>query len=60
MSVKCFQKKIYGVCGQGLKLGWSCGPSLPKLLSDHQIVLSGGPGIYWKLLTIKKQYFDIS
>ena len=33
---------------QGSKLGWSCGPSLPKLLSDHQIVLGGGPVVYWK------------
>ena len=33
---------------QGSKLGWSCGPSLPKLQSDHQIVLSGGPVVYWK------------
>ena len=33
---------------QGSKLGWSCGPSLPKLLSDHQIVLFGGPVVYWK------------
>ena len=37
---------------QGSKLGWSCGPSLPELLSDHQIVLGGGPVVYWKLLTI--------
>ena len=43
---------------QGSKLGWSCGPSLPKLLADHQIVLCGGPVVYWKLSTIKKQYFD--
>ena len=27
---------------QASKLGWSCGPSLPKLLSDHHIVLGGG------------------
>ena len=33
---------------QGSKLGCSCGPSLPKLLSDHQIVLGGGPLVYWK------------
>ena len=33
---------------QGSKLGWSCGPSLPKLLSDHQIALGGGPVVYWK------------
>ena len=33
---------------QGSKLGWSCGPSLPKLLQDHQIVLGGGPVVYWK------------
>ena len=34
---------------QGSKLGWSCGPSLPKLLSDHLIlliVLGGGPVVY--------------
>ena len=33
---------------QGSKLGWSCGPSLPKLKSDHQIVIGGGPVVYWK------------
>ena len=33
---------------QGSKLGWSCGPSLPNLLSDHQIVICGGPVVYWK------------
>ena len=33
---------------QGSKLGWSCGPSLAKLLSDHQMVLGGGPVVYWK------------
>ena len=33
---------------QGSKLGWSCGPSLPKLQSDHQIVIGGGPVVYWK------------
>ena len=37
---------------QGSKFGWSCGPSLPELLADHQIVLCGGPVVYWKLLTI--------
>ena len=37
---------------QGTKLGWSCGPSLPELLVDHQIMLCGGPVVYWKLLTI--------
>ena len=37
---------------KGSKLGWSCGPSLPELLADHQIVLCGGPVVYWKLLTI--------
>ena len=41
---------------QGLKVGRSCGPSLRKRLADHQIVLSGGPVVYWKLLTIN---FDI-
>ena len=40
--------------GQGSKLGWSCGPSLPKVLSDHQIVLCGGPVVYWKT----HQYFN--
>ena len=33
---------------QGSKLGWSCGPSLPKLLSDHQIMLGGSPVVYRK------------
>ena len=33
---------------QGSKLGWSCGPSLPKPLQDHQIVPGGGPVVYWK------------
>ena len=37
---------------QGSKLGWSCGPSLPELLADHQIVLCGGPVVYWEFLTI--------
>ena len=42
-------KIVYFLCSdQGSKLGWSCGPSLPKLLSDHQIVLGGGPVVYWK------------
>ena len=41
---------------QGSKLGWSCGPSLLKLLSDHQIVLGGGPVVTGKI-TIKGQYF---
>ena len=27
---------------QSSKLGWSCGPSLPELLADRQIVLGGG------------------
>ena len=40
-------------------LRWSCGPCLPKLLSDHQIVLCGGPVVFWKLLTIKKQHFEL-
>ena len=39
---------LYDSLVQGSKLGWSCGPSLPKLLSDHQIVLGGGPVVYWK------------
>ena len=43
---------MYIGCNQGSKLGWSCGPSLPELLADHQIVLCGGPVVYWKLLTI--------
>ena len=40
---------------QGSKLGWSCGPCLPNLQSDHQIVIGGGPVVYWKL-AIKEQY----
>ena len=32
----------------GLKIRVVCGPSLPTLLSDHQIVLGGGPVVYWK------------
>ena len=32
---------------QDSKLGWSCGPSLPKLLSDYQIFLCGGPVVYF-------------
>ena len=32
----------------GSKLGLSSGPSLPKLLSDHQIVLGSGMVVYWK------------
>ena len=40
---------------QGSKVGCS---SLPKLWSEHQIVLRGGPVVYWKLSTIEKQYFD--
>ena len=44
------EKSIMGM--HGSKLGWSCGPSLPELLADHQIVLCGGPVVYWKLLTI--------
>ena len=42
---------------QGSKLGWSCGPSLPELLADHQIVLCGGPVVYWKPLTINFAIF---
>ena len=39
---------------QGTKLGWSCGPSLPELLADHQIcyVVVRWSTEYWKLLTI--------
>ena len=36
---------------QSSKLRWSCGPSLPKHLSDHQIVLCGDPVVYWKPCT---------
>ena len=59
MAVVCFFNVDYDALhvhtGQGSKLGWSCGPSLPELLSDHQIVLGGGPVVYRNLLTI---HFD--
>ena len=41
----------------GSKLGWSCGPSLPELLADYQIVLCGGPVVYCKILTINFERF---
>ena len=33
----------------------SCGPSLPRMLSDHQIVQCGGPAVYQDL----GNFFDI-
>ena len=52
--MKCLDEDYVGrkPSKQSSKLGWSCGPSLPKLLADHQIVLCGGPVVYWKLLIL--------
>ena len=40
---------------QGSKLGWTGGPSLPKIPSDHRYTRCGGPVVYQKVLAFLLQ-----